>query len=353
MLRTLRGPRRLLFLLLLVGATLYAAGIAGLALLWALAPEQRWWIAVTNIFAFYLFAPLLVLVPLAVGLPSWRLRAAAAVPLVIFLSSFVPVLTPPIAATPEGRPLRVVTFNQLMITGRAPEVLEAVLAQNPDVVALQEVTPDVMHRAQSRLRDQFPYQEHVANEWDLDLSILSRYPMRVRPVDPEVRRIWVTLDVDGQEVDLINVHLNSPDYGSYSPEWLPQLRLPRGYSTDARAAEAPRLFAEIDAIQGPLIVLGDHNTSEREPLYREFAARLTDAYRHTSWGVGATYPNNREYFGLALPFPLVRIDYVWTRNMTPVSTHILCDVAESDHCMLVADLRLNAGQRSERGWLPW
>jgi vancomycin resistance protein VanJ len=340
MLRMLQGPRRLLFVLLLGAASLYCLAIVALAAMWALIPEQRWWVAVTNIFALYLFVPLLLLVPLALALRSWWLRVATAIPLAIFLASFVPAFMPPAAPAPEGRPLRVLTFNQRVISGRAPEVLDAVRAQNADLVALQEVTPDVMHRASTRLKDMYPYQEHVGNEWDLDMSILSRYPIQVHPVDPRIRRIWVTLDVDGQQVEVINVHLNSPDYGAYSPPWLPQLRLPRGYSAAVRAGEAPILFSIVDNTAGPLIVLGDHNTSEREPLYREFAARLTDAYRHTSWGVGATYPNNREYFGIKMPFPLVRIDYVWTRDITPVSTTIKCDVAESDHCMLVADLTL-------------
>jgi endonuclease/exonuclease/phosphatase (EEP) superfamily protein YafD len=340
MIRSLQGPRRLILIVVLGAATLYCIAIVVLAAMWALIPEQRWWVAVSNIFALYLFVPLLLLVPLALALRSWWLRVATAIPLAIFLVSIVPPFMPPLGSATEGRSLRVLTFNQREISGRAPEVLDAIRAQNADVVAIQEVTPDVMHRASTRLKDIYPYQEHVSNEWDLDMSILSRYPIQVHPVDPRIRRIWVTLDVDGQMVEVVNVHLNSPDYGAYSPPGLPQLRVPRGYSAAVRASEAPILFSIVDNTSGPLIVLGDHNTSEREPLYREFAARLTDAYRRTSWGIGATYPNNREYFGIQMPFPLVRIDYVWTRDITPISTAITCDVAESDHCMLVADLAL-------------
>lgn len=336
--QSLNGPRRALFLALLGGASLYCLAITALAALWALAPEARWWVAMTNIFALYLFAPLLVLAPLALVLPSGWLRAATAVPLAIFLASFGPWLVPRGAEQPAGTPLRVVTFNQRVYTGRASEILEAVRAQGADVVALQEVTPDVMHRAETRLRDIYPYQEHVPHEWDLDMTILSRYPLRVHEHDPQVRRLWVTLDVDGHDVHVINVHLNSPEYGSYSPRWMPQLRLPRGYSAARRASEAPRLFAVVDRVAEPLIVLGDHNFSEREPLYDEFAARLTDAFRSTSWGVGATYPDDRVYFGVPLPVPLIRIDYVWTRGLTPVASRVTCEVAESDHCMLVADL---------------
>lgn len=326
---------------LLGGATLYGLGIVALAALWQIMPEGRWWVTVSNIFALYLFLPLLLLAPLALAIPSRWLRGVVAAPLLICAVSFGPWLVPPMAPPPEGRPLRVVTFNQRIIAARWPEILEAVKAQNADVVALQEVTPDVIREAYVQLGDTFPHQVYSPRELQHNLLILSRFPLREQPVDPNVRRLWVTLDVDGQPVNLINLHFSSPDYGALSIPGPVRISMPRGYDASFRAREAPRILADIDSISGPLIVVGDHNTSEREPLYREFAARLTDAFRATSWGTGATYPSNRVYFGLPLPFPLVRIDYVWTRGgVAPAATHVHCNVAKSDHCMVVADLVL-------------
>jgi len=44
---------------------------------------------------------------------------------------------------------------------------------------------------------------------------------------------------------------------------------------------------------------------------------------------------------ITIPVPLVRIDYIWTRgSVVPVSTHVNCDDGGSDHCMVVADLRI-------------
>jgi vancomycin resistance protein VanJ len=331
---------RAVFWLVLGGATAYCLAIVGLAILWATAPEARWWIAVTNIFAALLFAPLLVLLPAALLLPSWWLRGVVAMPLAIFLASFGALLVPPAPAPAEGTPLRVVTFNQLHSNRSTEEIVAAIRAQDADVVALQELSWNVADAAEEQLSDLYPYQQLLQREWPSRLGLLSRYPFEVGPVDGEVKRQLVTLDVTGSPVTLINVHLPSPEYETTVLPFR-RLALPSGYEPFWREREARHLLATIDEIEGPLILLGDHNTSDREPLYQEFAARLTDVYRETSWGFGHTYPTNRGYFGFRLPFPLIRIDYVWVRDgVAPVASEVLCETAGSDHCMLVADLRL-------------
>ena len=56
---------------------------------------------------------------------------------------------------------------------------------------------------------------------------------------------------------------------------------------------------------------------------------------------GFTFPNDRRIGPITIPVPLVRIDYIWTRGpVVPVATHVNCDDGGSDHCMVVADLRV-------------
>ena len=338
---SLRAAARAIRALLIAASSLYGLAIVLLALLWT-AGADAWWVSLTNIFAALLFAPLIVLVPAALLVPSRWLRGAVVAPLAIFFASFGPQLLPPLPATSEGTPLRVVTFNLQVTNRRVDEVIAAIADQNADVVVLQELSPQVAAAAEKQLSDIYPYQVLSVYEWPSEMGLLSRYPLREAPAQLGGQRQRVTLDIDGREVTLLNIHLPSPDYDVSPLPFARRVSVPAGYDDFWREQEARLLLREIDTIDGPLIAAGDFNTGDREPLYQAFAARLRDVYRETAWGFGFTFPSKGAYFGVPLPLPVVRIDYVWTRGVTPVAAQVKCGVGGSDHCMLIADLRVSA-----------
>jgi endonuclease/exonuclease/phosphatase (EEP) superfamily protein YafD len=85
---------------------------------------------------------------------------------------------------------------------------------------------------------------------------------------------------------------------------------------------------------------------------------MHDAYRETAWGFGFTFPNDQRLGRLAVPFPLVRIDYVWSRGgVMPALAWVDCASSGSDHCMLIADLRVGSDESNmtvvKGGDAPW
>jgi endonuclease/exonuclease/phosphatase (EEP) superfamily protein YafD len=327
--------------LLTAAAVLYAAAVLVLVAAWAAGAERIWWLALANVFAVLFFVPLLALVPVALAWPSRWLRGAVAVPLAIFVASFGPQVVPNQLVPVSDGNVRVATFNLFQAKKHQRELVALIRAQNADVVALQELTWPMAQAAERELSDRYPYQYVSLDTWSLGMGILSRYPLRPLPDAIELRRQRVELDVDGRTVTLVNVHLSSPDYFTFSPPQLYRLSLPGGYSPYFRDREGPVLLRELDSISGPLVVVGDFNTGERELLYDAFRQRLRDAYRETAWGFGFTYPVERTYFGVRLPLPVVRIDYIWSGGgVEPIAAHTECNTAGSDHCMVIADLRL-------------
>jgi vancomycin resistance protein VanJ len=336
----LRATRRLL-----IGATIiYCTAIIALSALWATVGQPTWWLALTNVFAAPLFVPLLPLIVAALVVRSWWMRGSVVVMAAVFLALFGPQLLPLPARPPAGTLLRVVTFNQLYSNDQVGAIVAAIRAQDADVVALQELSGAAAAALRSDLIAEYPYQYLAAAERDYGLGIISRYPLRMSSTTRGFLGRQVIVDVGGQPVTLINVHLTAPairtrryrEYGSLP--WVSE------YSTGERSREVPKLLAAIDETAGPLIVLGDFNTGDREPPYAELAARMHDAYRETSWGFGFTFPNDKRMWTMPIPLPLVRIDYVWSRGgIVPAAAHVECDSGGSDHCMLVADLRVGTG----------
>jgi hypothetical protein len=96
---------------------------------------------------------------------------------------------------------------------------------------------------------------------------------------------------------------------------------------------------------GPLIVIGDFNTGDREPRYAQLAARMHDAFRETNRGFGFTFPDHKRMGPVTFTFPLVRIDYIWSKGgALPAAAHVECNNIGADHCFLIADLRLGTAE---------
>lgn len=329
--------------LLLIVTLLYGLSVGLLASLWHSEIRYRWWLELPNIFAPYLFLPLLLLIPLAMLLPSRFFRGTVLGIVIAFVIVCGPWLVPSVTnAPPEGEQLRVLTFNVLYTNQQTDAIIETLRMHDADVIGFQELTLPVASVIEQELGHVYPYRlfEPPSGKWDI--GIMSRYP--IIAVEPAKGQRWqqVRLDVEGQPVTFINVHLSQPRMELRD---LPIVRKPviiRNYNTDSRTQGILQLLEIVDAVQEPLIMLGDFNLSDREQAYALFAHRLHDAHAHTAWGLGTTFPTQQVRIGpVPIPFPLVRIDYVWSGNgVVPIASSTRCDSAGSDHCLIVADLSL-------------
>jgi endonuclease/exonuclease/phosphatase (EEP) superfamily protein YafD len=328
---------------LLVGATsIYCVGLIVLALLWAIGIRGIWWVDLTNIFALHLFAPFLLLGPLAMLVPSRWLRRAIVVAGIVFLALFGNRLVPPPEKQARGAPLHVATFN-LHYSLTDPQVagsIAAIRAQQADVVALQELSIPAAIAIQQQLAKEYPYQALAPSESYTGLGLIGRYPLTARRLASNMGAQLALIQMDDQQITFINASLTSP---AIKMRRLPLIRRVKGlpgYRTTQRSREIELLLRAIDDVRGPLVVAGDFNLSDREPDYARFAERLRDAYRETNWGFGYTYPSSHQAGGLSIPVPLIRIDYVWSAGgIVSVGARVAC-TSSSDHCMVVADVRV-------------
>jgi endonuclease/exonuclease/phosphatase (EEP) superfamily protein YafD len=335
--------------LLVGGATLYCIAIVTLSLLWTIAPDNIWWLELSNIFALFLFAPLLPLAPIALLLRSGWLRAAVLFTLAAFMALFGARLIPPLGRPDEGARLRVMTINQNSSNRKVDQLIAAIRAHDADIVAIQELSRSVAGAARQQLSSVYPHQVLIPGDGGhYGLGILSRYPLRETTYKPEFVGQRMIVDIDGTAITVINVHLSAPQAPTRRLRQFRPVKVVLDYDTSLRAQEFPHLLQEIDSVDGPLIVMGDFNTTDREPIYAELASRLRDSYHETAWGFGFTFPDDQRLARLKVPFPLVRIDYIWSRaGIAPAAARVVCN-SGSDHCAVVADLRIIADDRGTR-----
>ncbi len=234
----------------------------------------------------------------------------------------------PAVPPPSSRALSLVSYN-LLFNSR-PERSLALLGRTPaDVFCLQEVTPSWAKRLDATLGSSHPHRAMEARYGAYGLAIFSRVPLTRPTVVKEGRRVagqCVALALEAGETALCNVHLSSPaGVVERGTRWF------SGFDANARVrARQWALLREHVARSYPqarhMIVAGDFNTLDTEPLYRTIRGSLVDAFAAAGDGYGGTFPTEP-----TSPVPLVRIDYVFASPaLAPRAAEVLPQ-AGSDH----------------------
>ncbi|MCB9664740.1 MAG: endonuclease/exonuclease/phosphatase family protein [Alphaproteobacteria bacterium] len=301
-------------------AALLAAVLFGL---WTVLPDQR---------ALPWLVGLAVLLPLLRWGPVWGRRAPE--------------------ADADAAPLRVATWNVRRLWGAgvpptdertSPEARSclagAVEALAPDVIALQEVTPEDARLLEGELGLEgcawAPYMSegpHAAlgiavctrgGAWTLGAHRDEAY----RP-GGDWRFLRAAVSQGPTSVEVWSVHL--------APHRLLADPLAQATSAARRLGRvAAEQEAQVDGLLGrlpadrPVVVAGDFNATRDLPVHARLRDRLTDAWEAGARGLGATV----SVLGL-LP---VRIDFVYVRGAAVADARIP-DVACSDHRPVVTDL---------------
>jgi endonuclease/exonuclease/phosphatase (EEP) superfamily protein YafD len=326
-----------------VFGVLYAAVLILLSAVNLLIPQRHGLLSLSQILAPLLFLPLLLLVPLAFvraapganGL-RWRLRigllTCAVVAVVRFVPAWIPAASPRVPA--GGLEIGVTTWN---VEAEAPgpdAVVAALQGASPGIVAIEELATHTSTAiaADPALLQRFPYRVLVPNDGSLGVGLLSSYPFTGTPtagLDPPL--ILARLDMGGGRVlDAVVTHPQPGQLRTFGP-------LPVDFDTSTRDLEIARIRSMVDPlISGgqPILLLGDFNTTDREPVYGDLSSGMRDIERAVGWGPGSTWRIDVLKW---LPFGLLRIDMVFAGNgVVPESITPDCTSRGSDHCIVRA-----------------
>ena len=305
-----------------------------LRLLW-LSPLNHWWpLQLLNMFGVWFYAPFLLFLPL-IFWPKWeqqsRLRRWVTYGMLIPLSLFVveygayfwpnvhrlQTLTgqqPPTATLSAPAPIRVMTWNLHKDTVDAIAISQTILEQEADIVAIQELGTAMATPLAIALTPTYPYQTMAPGDRPDEFALFSRYP--IESIENNGRGHSdcacqvTTLQVNGQSVTLLNVHLPLP-------KLVKQRIGPLPWVTDLNTARQRKkvngLIQRIQDTPEPLIALGDFNLPDRHFHYDILAKVVQDAFREGGFGFGLTYPAIPKVG--PLPFtPIVRLDYIWYKD---------------------------------------
>jgi len=317
---------------------LYAAGVFAFLALRHLLLE---WPPLLLVFAFlgpWLYAPLLLLLPLAFFSRARPAIAASLAVLLLFLGIYLPFFLPRFGAAPAtaGGSLVAMAFNLGPGVSQPAELVAAIGGTGAGIVALEEVYPEAAAAFEEELAQRYPYR--LLPSGGGASGLLSRYPIReheyLRLAGVGRPALRVVLDVAGETLHVFVLHPDPPINAAYGSRG----RLPVRLFDEHQEAQMADLARRARALAGPVLALGDFNMSDQSRPYVVISRALGDAFREAGFGFGFTFPVNLARRGLALPGPLWRIDYVFHNDAFYARRAYVGCQGGSDHCYVVAEL---------------
>lgn len=324
------NTRFLKFLLFI--SLLYPALLLVINLINLLFPRQSGFLALTEVFAPFLFLPLLLLIPLMLIRGFLFLRIAMICCLLVWGMRFMPPLNffpPQETAAVE---VDLMTWN---IFGNNPEldtVIDVLQTRPASVVVLQETEGEWL-AYNDTLKKIYPYQLRAMQGAPGGLVLLSSYPIiNYSQWDPHKQQwdpnalLWAELEVSpGKTVIVATAHPSSPDTDTCAR--------PLCFDPTTRDSQIDRIFDQLEPLLAqhkPVILAGDFNTTQWEPTYLKLTNNLQDTYLKGGLGWGATW----RPFALAdHKYPVLRIDYILASpDVVPLKVRVDCTPRGSDHC---------------------
>ncbi|MBI1882097.1 MAG: endonuclease/exonuclease/phosphatase family protein [Chloroflexi bacterium] len=257
---------------------------------------------------------------------KWMSLALAAPTFLVSLT-FAPLFLPrPENVLAADTLLKVMSHNVWYHNRSAAEVASLIRQEQPDILLLQELSPAMARKLKGELIDLYSGEQlYLAYEPKAYQGIISRFPLTPVELAYEKGRAQkVVAATPAGPIAVWNVHPNAP---------LPWRRQYRQLSS---------LTEDIAAVEGPLIVGGDFNTTDQSETYRLVSQYLYNAHWEAGWGFGFSFPAHQPRFRkIPILTPVVRIDHIfYSHHFFARSAHTLNESGGSDHLPVTAELSL-------------
>lgn len=242
-----------------------------------------------------------------------------------WLSSLSP--RPAVAA---GTPtLKLMTHNVFGLNYDMQRMAKAIFAEDPDIVALQEYFPEQM-ALDGLLKPKYPYSVRCQGGKRANLGLYSKLPF-----DKEMSAADCPSDAYGKQRTAHIIAGFTLSDGTHFSVMTTHMDWP--FPIDRQREEFEAAEAAANAIKGPLLVVGDFNSTPYSYAMKRFEAAtgLTRETRNlVTYPVAITVPRKVSRSGLLRLTPFLPLDQVFERGITVTELHRGADTG-SDHLPVV------------------
>ncbi len=313
----------------------HTATLFALLPLFSTLTARWWWIGDLCCHFRVQYAVLLIpFLAIALWLREWKWLCVIVVIGGFNLALISPLFLPrprEVVTTPQ---LRLMTANVFVRNDNTRLLIDLIKDEQPDVVLTLEIN-DHWLSALDDLQNEYPYRIDSISDprypsyGAFGCALLSRLPLRderiIRIGSQSLPVVMAEIESDGVELTVCGAHPYPPSGRE------------RTIIRDEYLDELGRLLS---TIRGPLVLLGDLNTTRWSPKFRTLAktAEMRDASEGFGWQ--PTWPG-------WLPLPQIPIDHVLVSPELKVIDHRVGPSIDSDHLPVTTDIVIPPRQSGE------
>ena len=221
----------------------------------------------------------------------------------------------------DNAEIKLLHANVLSTNDDYGRLLDLVAAEQPDLIFLQELSPQ-WFEATRPLQEDYPYTYTEVREDNFGIGLFSRLPLdTVTHVDSpplDFPTIIATLTINGESLTLINTH--------------PMVPLGRA-NVEARNEHLESVAALARQVEGPIMLIGDFNTTVWTRPYRVLEASTGLRNSRKGFGVLPTWST-------FMPFAMIAIDHALVSEDIGVVDTRTGPRIGSDHLPLILTVAL-------------
>lgn len=243
-------------------------------------------------------------------------------------------------SSPEGnQELKVLTYNLYFKNQNHKDVLQVINRSDPDILFVQELTPQWKVSLDQGLGGRYPHKSVKAMNGVMGIGIYSKYPLsnEIFLNRLDIKKPYaqvVDLQIKDTRLQLINTHLPSPAEILAHKDQLIKYTL---INHQLRITQLSNLISLAKSDQEKYdaqILAGDLNTLKYEPVFKKLRMTWYNGSNHSIFSLGFTFPNIEK-----LP-PVMTLDYIMGRGkMTFTNTQVINE-GSSDHLPVESMIRI-------------
>ncbi len=246
-------------------------------------------------------------------------------------------------AAGAGNGLTVMSFNVLLGGQPAGPALDAIEAAAPDILCLQEMTPELAEMFKARLGKLYPHRYFKPGRMTQGMGIASRYPLLGGKVLTlgltYLPAVSATVRLQSGEIRVACAHLMPPlaRFKKSVNVWKRYFR-----NEAIRVGQVAELLKHLDGMDMPAIIMGDMNEWLGQAAMAELAkAGFRDSCAGPDGRCGPTWP------GRTLSWPAIfRVDHILGRGVRFTDSAVL-EAGGSDHYPVAARVIVGPRQLAE------
>lgn len=234
--------------------------------------------------------------------------------------------------------VKVMSYNLFFKNRNPVSSLQLIKDSNPDLLFVQELTPNWQSILDKALNKAYPYRKTSPSKGTHGIGVYSKYPIKRNELLRNKGRLpyaQVTeISLKEKRIRTVNTHLASPAVAVENSDRFASLYW-RNYKQRTAELETIRALMNKDAsTYDSQLLVGDLNTLFVEPIYQDLKKEWVNVSKVFGKGFGFTFPNTSR------SRPFMTLDYILARGKAKCLRAEVLKGGNSDHLPIVVELEL-------------